>query len=160
MVLDNRFKMLFVPHLKIQKRFEIESESNVVMRWAEGKKTHLITGLTPRYFFTLITPPFTFSKTNFKSESSITAGINYRQWNFQTLASTFFSSRCNATYIHVGDGGWRHNVDDNPLCFSLIIETTLYSPKWNFGRQQTNCVINFKSLTSRCHQHHRSHFKY
>ena len=66
MVLDNRFKMLFVPHLKIQKRFEIESESNVVMRWAEGKKTHLITGLTPRYFFTLITPPFTFSKINFK----------------------------------------------------------------------------------------------
>ena len=56
MVLDNRFKMLFVPHLKIQKRFEIESESNVVMRWAEGKKTHLINGLTPRYFFTVITP--------------------------------------------------------------------------------------------------------
>ena len=59
--------MLFVPHLKIQKRFEIESESNVVMRWAEGKKTHLINGLTPRYFFTVITPLLfsIFSKINF-----------------------------------------------------------------------------------------------
>ena len=42
-------------------RFEIESESNVVMRWAEGKR---INAETPRYFFTLITlyPTFIFQK--------------------------------------------------------------------------------------------------
>ena len=92
MVLDNRFKMLFVPHLKIQKRFEIESESNVVMRWAEGKKTHLITGLTPRYFFTLITPPFTFSKINFKGFMISTISMLVMEVGDIMLMSILYSS--------------------------------------------------------------------
>ena len=92
MVLDNRFKMLFVPHLKIQRRFEIESESNVVMRWAEGKKTHLITGLTPRYFFTLITPPFTFSKINFKGFMISTISMLVMEVGDIMLMSILYSS--------------------------------------------------------------------